>query len=116
MPAPISLSFILRTLERLNTVSRISEKELGEALLPYQGHKRHNVRFLGQYLLDLWELGIRDIEKDEPERLCAECGRENNRDHRGAKYCSHRCRQRAYRNRVTLRKPGASSKCHKGRK
>jgi len=98
---PLTLRWVLRTLERLNTISaRVSNEEFARALMPYKNQKRYNIHFLGQWLLDVVELNEM-AETPVPNLLC-ECGKEVDRDHRGAKYCSNRCRQRAYRKRVTV--------------
>jgi len=92
---PPTLQSIRRTLVRLNTVTRYSEEAIAKALLPHV--KADQIQFLSEYLSDVAELMRKD---DVVVRRCAECG-DSIPSRTDARYCSPRCRQRAYRKRVT---------------
>jgi hypothetical protein len=78
-------------------ITRLDQEGLAKQLM---GH-RNDVRFLANYLDDvghyMMEMGAEETRK-HPQ--CIECGAENRRDHNGAKYCSDKCRQKAYRKRL----------------
>lgn len=94
----LTLRFVLRTLERLRMVTRLDDKNLAEELKA-AGWRLNDVAFLGQYLLNVVELNG-GLNHDHPNGNCPQCGHDIGRDHNGARYCSNRCRQRAYRLRL----------------
>jgi hypothetical protein len=99
---PITLRVVRRTLTRLQTMTRLDQAKLAKQLLPY----RHNVQFLAQYLEDVsYYMRQQGYDPNPQQRhpKCLHCGGENSRDHNGARYCSDRCRQRAYRLRLNDR-------------
>jgi hypothetical protein len=64
---------------------------------------RIDVQGLGEFLTDVADFARTKHGFDpsaHPNGNCAFCGGYNGRDHNGAKYCSSRCRQRAYRARL----------------
>jgi hypothetical protein len=64
-------------------------------------HPRPNFHFLSNYLSDVHEL-IEEVTK-KPARRCAECGGVLPLDAALMKFCDARCKQKAYRKRVTAR-------------
>jgi predicted nucleic acid-binding Zn ribbon protein len=101
----ITWDFIRRTLERLNMVAaKVHAKSLAEELAlractelpPYD------------YLSDVFE-HLRKIADPwaHPNGACRQCGESIGRDHNGARFCSDRCRQRAYRLRLKQRGQGS---------
>jgi predicted nucleic acid-binding Zn ribbon protein len=99
----LTLEFVLRTLARLRMVTRLDQTDLAQALA---GHRK-DVQFLGEYLegvaSEMKRLGY--ISNRHPNGDCVECGHEIGVDHNGARFCSSRCRQRAYRKRSRLIRP-----------
>jgi hypothetical protein len=69
-------------------------------------HPRPNFQFLSEYLSDVHEL-IREATK-KPARRCAECGGVLPYDDVLMKFCDARCKQKAYRKRVTAREQSLS--------
>lgn len=100
--------FVLRTLARLNMMTRLDEW-LAEEFVA----KGVNVQGLGEYLMTVAEYmrGMGFDPNRHPNGNCAHCGEEIGCDHNGARYCSSRCRQRAYR--LRLNKRGRQLKRHK---
>jgi hypothetical protein len=98
----LTLQFVLRTLKRLQMMTRLDHELLAKELLAY----RVEVGGLGQYLEDVaYYMKKQGFDPSaHPNRNCAQCGGENGRDHNGARYCSTRCRQRAYRLRLKQRR------------
>jgi hypothetical protein len=98
----LTLEFVLRTLTRLRMMTRLDTELLAKELLPH----RRDVQFLAEYLDDVAEYMMRlgvDPNK-HPNGNCAQCGDEIGSNHNGARYCSNRCRQRAYRLRMKRRR------------
>ena len=103
----VSLRFVLSTLRRLQFMSRLDAETLAETLKPYLGKsRRFNVAWLADWLSD-----VAEFIGPEPCPKCAECAREIRRDSYAARYCSTRCKQRAYRKRkcVTVQSRGIKS-------
>jgi hypothetical protein len=98
----LTLQFVLRTLKRLQMVTRLDQELLAKELLPYC----RDVQGLGEYLTDVAECMNKHrreqgIDPDaHPNGNCRQCGEAIWCDHNGARYCSRRCRQRAYRLRL----------------
>jgi hypothetical protein len=99
----LTLQFVLRTLKRVQEMTRLDEKLLAETLVAERAPP--DVQGLGEYLETvghfMQKLGF-DSNK-HPNGNCAQCGDEIYRDHNGARYCSDRCKQRAYRLRLNGR-------------
>jgi hypothetical protein len=103
----LTMTFVLRTLARVQMMTRLNQKLLAKALLPHR--HRHDVQYLSEYLGDVASCMGKVERRRHP--ACVECGDENMRDHHGARYCSNKCRQRAYRKRngVTLHSSGSEN-------
>jgi hypothetical protein len=86
---------ILRTLVRLNAITKFSQESLAEALLPHV--RPGQIQFLGQYLDDVAYFMKKNA--GAPPR-CVECDTELSEYRPAARYCSAKCRQRAYRKRA----------------
>jgi hypothetical protein len=106
----IDVRFVLRTLKRMRQLSmQLTPEALAEILAKLVHPSELNG--LSTYLSDVFEL----MKKQHEHRRCVECGGEldcvtsyNVRPE--ARYCSSKCRQRAYRTRVeqidlAIRKP-----------
>lgn len=95
-----TLRSALRTLTRLKATAQAPCEEAAKAFLGY--HTADSIQCLGEYLID-----VAGIMARLAKRPCASCGKEITSRLYGARpdarYCSHRCRQRAYRKRVTAR-------------
>jgi hypothetical protein len=88
----LTLRFVLRTLARLQMMTRIPPQTLAKEVGPHCPQ----LRGLGDYMSDVASY----MEREHDEWRCEKCGSSNRPDHNGAKYCSARCRQRAYRKRL----------------
>lgn len=108
-----------RLMRAVKTISRLARKyrqeDVAAALLKHVSQRdRESVAFVGGYLSDVWEL-YKEPER-EAEPRCCECGKnicdikacecakhgidEDLLPRTDARYCSAKCRQRAYRKRV----------------
>jgi hypothetical protein len=107
----LTAKFILRTLDRLQMVTRYHAEVIADCLLK---NKRTDTKpgFLGQYLLDVEEYILKHSGRasdDSRRRLqCDHCGKEIDLNHNGARFCSNTCRQKAYRLRLKQRASGRS--------
>jgi hypothetical protein len=95
----LTWQFVLRTLARLKMMTRLDQKWVAKELLA----KGMDLHGLGTWLQDIEEY-IRDFQREagvdpyaHPNGNCPQCGNDIGRDHNGARYCSDKCRQRAYR-------------------
>src|SRR5215470_11275606 len=104
----LTLQFVLRTLARMQMVTRLNDKLTAKVLLPHLNRTEvRHIAGLGQFLLEIGEYleeekqaaGIPEYPYTHGGK-CLACGKEISRDHNGAKYCTDRCRQRAYRKRL----------------
>src|SRR5262245_23309801 len=101
---PITWKFILRTLKRLDIVAARIDAELLAKELMARGVEIP----CPQYLDDTWYYWcklMKEAGRDpnaHPNGNCPQCGEDIGRDHKGAKYCSNRCKQRAYRERLNI--------------
>jgi hypothetical protein len=105
----ITLQFILRTLARLQMITRLDQELLAKDLEPHLTKGR--VDFLGTFLDDVAHYMKKTEDRRHP--TCMECGGENMRDHNGMRYCSDRCKQLAYRKRKRLFVKGPRNKRNK---
>src|SRR5208283_1631172 len=100
MSAPMTWEFVLRTFKRLDMIARrIDAEVMAKELLAH--HPKAS--FPTEYLADVWYY-LRKFTREaggdinaHPNGNCPQCGEGISRDHNGARYCSDRCRQRAYR-------------------
>jgi hypothetical protein len=81
---------------------RYSHEAIADALRK-SGIDGGTAAFVGQFLCDLWESKILE---EHPAPRCAECGGitargplDTSRPRSNARYCSNKCRQKAYRKR-----------------
>jgi hypothetical protein len=105
----VDVRWVRRTLARVQWLrNRADCQELADALFAHGANSNTHVhiRGLGQYLEDVAEC----LELKYPKQSCAMCGIDLGCSfsvtRRDVRYCSSRCRQRAYRKRVTARKSG----------
>ena len=108
----LTLQFVLRTLKRVQMITRLDAEHLAEALIALPAPP--GVQGLGEYLDDVGEC-MRKKGYDpnaHPSGNCAQCGNEITRDHNGAHYCSNRCKQRAYRLRLNGRDGSGETSQH----
>ena len=111
------LQRLLRAVKRIaRFAGRYRQEDIAAALLKdCTPRERADVGFVGQYLLDVWELNRKPELEAEPR--CCECGK-NIHDakdgiaRRDARYCSPVCRTRAYRKRVTVHGANNGQKRH----
>jgi hypothetical protein len=90
---------VLRTFKRVDMISaRYSSEAIAKALV-----ERGVDIPSAQYMSDIWDY-MRDLKSAaggsihaHPNGNCPQCGHDIGRDHNGARYCSNRCKQRAYR-------------------
>jgi hypothetical protein len=112
------LKRLIRTLRYLEKLfMRHGDKRVVQCLLAARQYPQWHVdtgkvAYVGQFLLDICDRTNPDgYMPDDPRPECVVCGgeghgRPNGDDtltRRGAIYCSHKCRQKAYRNRVRAR-------------
>jgi hypothetical protein len=72
--------------------SKYEDKDVGEAMMKhFSARERGDATFVGTYLTDVWEIN-REAEE------AAGYARSD------ARYCSAKCRQKAYRKRVTAKR------------
>jgi hypothetical protein len=104
----VTWEFVRRTLERLRIVStKIDARILAEELV------RRGCTSLPpyEYLLDVHDY-LREISDPyaHPHGACDHCGGKIHCDSNAARFCSNRCRQRAYR--LRLKQWGDRAKCN----
>jgi hypothetical protein len=109
---PFSKAWVRQTIRRLEQLSVVDAEELARHFPELE----ETFHFLGQVLLDAHEYA-ETFRKERGEELladtkaCPECGKVltdvigREFTWKRGKYCTHRCRQRAYRKRVTARAP-----------
>ena len=87
-----------RAVERLSKLARhIDAEDLADYLIDRGNVRRvDDAAFVGQWLVDAWEY-MRDRRADLRPK-CIVCGADE-LDRPNARYCSDRCRQKAYRQR-----------------
>jgi hypothetical protein len=96
----LTWQFVLRTFKRVDMIhARYSSEAIAKALV----ERGAEIGCSPEYLSDIWdhmcklkrEAGV--APNAHPNGNCPQCGHDIGRDHNGARYCSTRCRQRAYR-------------------
>jgi hypothetical protein len=87
---------IIRALRKLNKLFwRYRHEDIAKALVD-RGIDQGLVQSCGEFLE-----GIAEFMPRDPSPECAVCGGESNAMNRaGVVYCSHKCRQKAYRDRI----------------
>jgi hypothetical protein len=109
----LTLQFVLRTLARVQMMTRLDEKLLAEQLIEEYGSGSKAwgiVVSAGDYLEGVAEAIKNKIGHDAcyarpgGDPNCPQCGEKVERDRADARYCSDRCRQRAYRLRLKKRR------------
>jgi predicted nucleic acid-binding Zn ribbon protein len=97
----LTWQFVLRTFKRVEMISRRYSSDARAKALVERGVEIPSP----QYMDDIWQLMCK-LKKAagvdpgaHPNGNCPQCGHDIGRDHNGARYCSTRCRQRAWRER-----------------
>jgi hypothetical protein len=102
MTRPITKQFVVRTLNRVARIAyNLSPNDKFAQALVRAGLESRRFRYLGTYLSDLAYLMERLEPAKSQQRACVECGKTftAHTDHpmyATRRYCSHKCRQRAY--------------------
>jgi hypothetical protein len=106
---PMTVESVLRTLARVEALGRLGGYEdVAAALSPHVEGSR--IQALGEFLDTVahYMKKIQTTEQYDPRPKCIECGDDIEYDltvhenyRKDVRYCSARCRQRAYRKRVT---------------
>jgi hypothetical protein len=108
----LTAKFILRTLDRLQMVTRYNETVIADLLLKNNLANRdntHHPAFLGEYLsrvAECMEKKSGHSANDHPHGPCDQCGKPVSVVHNGARFCSSTCRQKAYRLRLKQKASG----------
>lgn len=109
MRRTVDIRWVRRTLARVRWLAdRVDAEELANVLVAHGGAQRDNVQYLHDYLGEVHEY----LTRVRPEPKCTVCGIERVGPRPDARYCSPRCRQRAYlarRTRVTGRPTGRTA-------
>jgi hypothetical protein len=90
---------------------KYKHEDVAAALMKHCSRReRGDAAFAGQFLVDLWELNSKaERAAEAAEKHCCECGgclhewKDSGYARSDALYCSAKCRQRAYRKRVTAK-------------
>jgi hypothetical protein len=102
------MQFVLRTLTRVQMMTRLDPQLLAEDLRRQDSKACHDVLGAMTFFEDVAEY-LKQQGFDpyaHPNGKCRHCGDDILRDHNGAHYCSNACRQRAYRLRLKERRRG----------
>jgi hypothetical protein len=98
------MQFVLRTLARVQMMTRLSVEPLADNLIEEMGGSKawETAGCLSNYLEEVSDaiqkkIGDACYERPGGDPNCLQCGQKVGRDHNGALYCSRRCRQKAYR-------------------
>jgi hypothetical protein len=113
MKRPRTVEEVLRTLARVEALGKLGRNEdVAAALAPHVRGGR--IQGLGEFLVDVayYMKKIQTEEQYDPCRKCAVCDREMDSERANVRFCSPKCRQRAYRERVTDNQPRRPSKCN----
>lgn len=106
MKHPRTVEAIIRTIERVCALRRmgVTDQAIAEALAPTAA----NIMYARDILEDLTDL-VEKLRREKPGRNCSHCGREiDSRVYIRSKYCNRRCKQKAYRKRVTVKSAPAN--------
>jgi hypothetical protein len=111
-----------RLMRAVKVIARLAWKyrteDIAAALMKHcSSRERGDAAFVGTFLDDVWQLN-KEAER-ELEPRCCECGRDilgtkDTGPRADARYCSPKCRQHAYRRRVTHRTSLAESEPSRG--
>jgi hypothetical protein len=104
----LTWQFVQRTFKRVDMIqARYSSETIAKALV----ERGAEIGCSPEYLTDIWYY-MRKLKEEvggdiyaHPNGNCPQCGRDIGRDHHGARYCSTRCRQRAWRQRGKAVRP-----------
>jgi hypothetical protein len=110
MKRPRTVEEVLRTLARVEALGKLGRYEdVAAALAP---HLR--IQALGEFLdtVARYMKKLQTAEQYDPVRLCVVCDREMDSGRANVQFCSPKCRQKAYRERVTDNQPRRPSKCN----
>ena len=95
----LSWPFVLRTIKRVNMISARYDAETMAKWLVERGVGLGAAGYLSD-IAEYMRTAQREAGIDpnaHPNGNCRQCGKDIDRDHNGAIYCSTSCRQRAYR-------------------
>jgi hypothetical protein len=100
--------------------NKYREEEVATALMKHWSRRERDIAaFVGTWLTDIWEINRKAESETEPH--CCECGanildnvKYDDKDARAdARYCSPKCRQRAYRKRYSSSSRPTSDVSHR---
>jgi predicted nucleic acid-binding Zn ribbon protein len=113
MKRPRTVEEVLRTLARVEALGKLGRNEdVAAALAPHLNGCR--IQGLGEFLVDVayYMKKIQTQEQYSPSRLCVVCDRDIDSERANVRFCSPKCRQKAYRERVMDNQPRRPSKCN----
>jgi hypothetical protein len=117
MKRPRTVEEVLRTLARVEALGKLGHYEdVAAALAPHLNGGR--IQALGEFLETVahYMKKLQTAEQYDPPRLCVVCGKSigmvTDYTRRDIRFCSPKCRQKAYRERVTDNQPRRPSKCN----
>jgi hypothetical protein len=102
MKRPRTVEEVLRTLARVEALGKFGHYEdVAAALAPHVNGCR--IQGLGEFLdtVACYMKKLQTAEQYDPCRKCAVCDREMDSGRANVRFCSPKCRQKAYRKRVT---------------
>jgi predicted nucleic acid-binding Zn ribbon protein len=103
MKRPRTVEEVLRTLARVEALGKLGSRneDVAAALAPHVNGAR--IQSLGEFLETVAQYmkKLQTAEQYDPVRLCVVCGREMDSGRANVQFCSPKCRQKAYRKRVT---------------
>ena len=113
MKRPRTVEEVLRTLARVEALEKLGRYEdVAAALAPHVNGMR--IQGLGEFL-DTVACYMKKLQTEEqysPSRLCVVCDRDIDSERANVRFCSPKCRQKAYRERVMDNRPRRLSKCN----
>ena len=102
MKRPQTVEEVLQTLARVEALGKLGcYEEVAAALAPHVNGCR--IQGLGEFLVDVayYMKKLQTEEQYDPCRKCVVCDRDIDSERANVRFCSPKCRQKAYRKRVT---------------